>query len=81
MEDTGVRLSEIKRKLARLPGHKLEEVNDFIGFLLSKDRKEEGRIVKMKGVWAGKGFENLDLRREIKKGRQKLSKSILKRSF
>ncbi|MBW2000601.1 MAG: hypothetical protein JRJ29_21910 [Deltaproteobacteria bacterium] len=81
MEDTGARLSEIKKKLARLPGHKLEEINDFIEFLLSKDRSRERRIVQMKGVWAGKGFEKLDLRREIKNGRQELLESISKRSL
>ena len=75
------KLNEIKKKLARLPGHKLEEVDDFIGFLLSKDKVKKPKVVQMKDVWAGKGFENLDLHSEIKKSRKELSKSILKRNL
>jgi hypothetical protein len=36
MQNTGVKLAEIKRKLSRLPGSKLDEVNNFVGFLLSQ---------------------------------------------
>lgn len=81
MQDTNMKLNEIKKKLYRLPDHKLEEVDDFLGFLLSKEKGETGKVVQMKGVWAGKGFEKLNLRKEIKKGRQELSKSILKRGL
>ena len=81
MQDTNTKLNEIKKKLSRLPNYKLEEVDDFVGFLLSKEKGETGKVVQMKGVWAGKGFEKLNLRKEIKKGRQELSKSILKRSL
>jgi hypothetical protein len=34
----------------------------------------------MKGIWAGKGFEKLNIRKDIGKVRQELSKSILKMS-
>ena len=81
MQDTNEILSEIKKKLARLPGHRLEEVDDFLGFLLSKHERKEGKIVHMKGIWAGKGFEKLDLKKEVKKVRQEISKSILERSL
>lgn len=80
MQDMTPKLNEIKKKLARLPGHKLEEVDDFIGFLLSKDKVKKPKVVQMKGIWAGKGFEKLDLHSEINKSRKELSKSILKRS-
>ena len=81
MQDTSMKLNEIKKKLSRLPDHKLDEVDDFVGFLLSKEKEQMGKIVQMKGVWAGKGFEKLNLQKEIKKVRQELSKSILKRDI
>ena len=81
MQDTNIKLNEIKKKLSRLPYHKLEEVDDFLGFLLSKEKEETGKVVQMKGVWAGKGFEKLNLRKEVKKVRQELSKSILKKGL
>ena len=81
MQDTFTKLNVIKKKLSRLPNHKLDEVDDFLGFLLSREKEKPGKVIQMKGIWAGKGFEKLNLRREIKKGRQELSKSILKRSL
>lgn len=79
MQNTGVKLAEIKRKLSRLPGSKLDEVNDFVGFLLSRHKGEERRNIQMKGIWAGKGFEKIDVQKEIKSLRKDISKSILKK--
>lgn len=79
MQNTGVKLAEIKRKLSRIPGSKLDEVNDFVGFLLSRHKGEERRNIQMKGIWAGKGFEKIDVQKEIKSLRKDISKSILKK--
>ena len=79
MQNTGVKLAEIKRKLSRLPGSKLDEVNDFVGFLLSRDKREGRKNIHMKGIWAGKGFEKVDVQKEIKSLRKDISKSILKK--
>lgn len=79
MQNTGVKLAEIKRKLSRLPGSKLDEVNDFVGFLLSRHKGEGRKNIQMKGIWAGKGFEKIDVQKEIKSLRKDISKSILKK--
>jgi len=77
MQNMGIKLAEIKRKLSRLPGHKLDEVDDFVGFLLSRNKGERKKNIQMKGIWAGKGFERVDVQKEIKSLRKDLSKSIL----
>ncbi|MDO9567642.1 MAG: hypothetical protein Q7J15_13020 [Candidatus Desulfaltia sp.] len=79
MQNTGVKLAEIKRKLSRLPGSKLDEVNNFVGFLLSRNKEEGRKNIHMRGIWAGKGFEKIDVRKEIKSLRKDISKSILKK--
>lgn len=79
MQNTGAKLVEIKRKLSRLPGYRLDEVNNFIGFLLSRDKREGRKNIHMKGIWAGKGFEKVDVQKEIKSLRKDISKSILKK--
>ena len=61
MQNTGVKLAEIKRKLSRLPGSKLDEVNNFVGFLLSRHKEEGRKNIHMRGIWAGKGFEKIDV--------------------
>ena len=79
MQNTGVKLAEIKRKISRLPGSKLDEVNNFVGFLLSRHKEERRKNIHMRGIWAGKGFEKIDVRKEIKSLRKDISKSILKK--
>jgi hypothetical protein len=79
MQNTGAKLVEIKRKLSRLPGYRLDEVNNFVGFLLSRDKREGRKNIHMKGIWAGKGFEKVDVQKEIKSLRKDISKSILKK--
>lgn len=79
MQNTGIKLAEIKRKLSRLPGSKLDEVNDFVGFLLSRDKREGRKNIHMKGIWAGKGFEKVDVQKEIKSLRKDIPESILKK--
>jgi hypothetical protein len=79
MQNTGAKLVEIKRKLSRLPGSKLDEVNDFVGFLLSRHKRNGKRNIQMKGIWAGKGFEKVDVQKEVKSLRKDVSKSILRK--
>ena len=79
MQNTGVKLAEIKRKLSLLPGSKLDEVNAFVGFLLSRHKGNGKRNIQMKGIWAGKGFEKVDVQKEVKSLRKDISKSILRK--
>ena len=79
MQNAGVKLVEIKRKLSQLPSGKLDEVNDFVGFLLSRHKGKGRRNIHMRGIWAGKGFEKVDVQKEIKSLRKDISKSILKK--
>jgi len=79
MQDTSMKLNEIKKKLSRLPEHKLDEVSDFIGFVLSREKKKKKTIVQLEGIWEGKGFEKLDLDKELRAVRKEVEKSILKR--
>ena len=43
---SGPKLNEIKKKLSKLPEHKLDEVNDFIGYVLSREKKKKRKIVQ-----------------------------------
>jgi hypothetical protein len=79
MENTAIKLTEIRKKLNRLPDNKLDEVEDFVGFLLFRYERKGTKVVQMKGIWEGKGFERIDAKKEIKSLRKGLSKSILKR--
>ena len=62
-----------------LTASKLDEVDDFLGFILSRHRGEGKKNIRMQGIWTGKGFERLDIGKKIKSVRKELSKSILKK--
>ena len=52
--------SQIKWNLFRVPPDKLEEINDFIEFILYKEQKQKNmKIVNLEGIWEGIGFEKI----------------------
>jgi hypothetical protein len=79
MSTTGLKVAEIKKDLALLPEDKLDEVKDFISFVLSRNKEKKKKIVQMKGIWKGKGFEKLNIDKELKVARKEMAESILKK--
>lgn len=78
MSTTGLKVAEIKKDIALLPEDKLDEVKDFISFVLSRNKEKKKKIVQMKGIWKGKGFEKLNINKELKVARKEMSESIWK---
>ena len=81
MSTTGLKVAEIKKDLALLPEDKLDEVKDFIRFVLSRNKEKKKKIVQMKGIWKGKGFEKLNIDKELKVARKEMAESILKKEI
>jgi len=81
MPTTGLKVSEIKKNLSLLPEDKLDEVKDFISFVLSRNKDNKKTIVQMKGIWKGKGFEKLNIDNELKAARKEMAESILKKKI
>ena len=72
MGNESTSLDDIRKKLSRLPEHKLDEVNDFVTFLLSRHEGRQKKNIRMKGIWAGKGFEKIDIDKEVRKRRKEI---------
>jgi len=81
MSTTGLKVAEIKKDIALLPEDKLDEVKDFISFVLSRNKEKKKKIVQMKGIWKGKGFEKLNIDKELKVARKEMAESILKKEI
>ena len=79
MQTTSLKLTEIQRGIFLLPEEKLDEIKDFIEFILSKSQVKERRVVQLKGIWANKGFEKINIEPELKNIRKEISDSILGR--
>ena len=78
MSNTGIKLARINKQLAMIPSHKLDEVEDFVSFILTRKKIKAEGVVKLGGIWEGMGFEKLNLKKEMKSLRSDLSQAILK---
>ena len=81
MQTASLKLIEIKRDLPLLSEKKLDEVKDFVEFILSKSHVRKRKVVKLKGIWANKGFEKIDIESELKSIRKESSDSILRKKI
>ncbi len=82
MKDDEITMTEVKQKLYRIPPDKLQEVGDFIDFVLMKHgAKQPKRVEKLEGIWKGLGFEGIpDVDKSIRDIRREFEKSLLGRT-
>jgi hypothetical protein len=66
VSNTGIKLARINKQLAMIPSHKLDEVEDFVSFILTRKKIKAKGVVKLGGIWEGIGFEKLNLKKELK---------------
>jgi len=81
MRSRAMKKIEISKKLSIMPEYKIDEVNDFIEFIISKAHVRKRKPVKLRGIWKNKGFENIDLESELKAIRRDLTDSIVNRKI
>jgi hypothetical protein len=79
MSNAGLKIAQINKHLAMIPAHKLDQVEEFVSFILARKKIKAKGVVKLGGIWEGKGFEKLNYKKEMKSLRSDLSKAILKR--
>ncbi len=77
-----ISVTRVKRNLFKIPMDKLDEINDFIEFILKKSKTGSARrIEKLEGIWEGVGFERIaDLEESIREIRDESEKSMTKRA-
>jgi hypothetical protein len=77
--NTSMIKSKIKWNLTQVSPREIEEINDFVESLFQKKQKSP-KIVPLKGIWKGLGFEKIpDLDEEIKKNRKELEEQLSRR--
>ncbi|ODS39321.1 MAG: hypothetical protein A7316_05860 [Candidatus Altiarchaeales archaeon WOR_SM1_86-2] len=81
MQTASLKLIEIKRDLPLLSEKKLDEVKDFVDFILLKSHVRKRKIIKLRGIWQNKGFEKIDIKSELKNIREESSDSILRKKI
>ncbi len=82
MQASATQLTAIQKKLAILPAEKLQQVMDFVDFILSQAQVEHKKIIKLGGTWKNRGFEKIEnLEAEISKIRHEASKGIINKEM
>lgn len=81
MKNQGITIAKVKQKLYRIPPDRLQEIDDFIDFVLTKPlSRPSRRIEKLEGIWKELGFERiLDLDQSIREIRMDSEKTLLDR--
>jgi len=73
-------ITQIQHHLSLLPMEKLQEARDYIEFLFNKTVIHKPGIVKLEGIWKDKGFEKLDLEKELKSARESVEATVMKKA-
>lgn len=79
---TAADIQQIKRRLQRMKPSEISTIKEFVEFLARKNSADVStrKIVRLKGIWKGKGFERIDIEKEIKEVRKELGEQIEKRA-
>jgi len=80
MNTAAIKKTEIIKQLSRASERDLDRIRICIDSVLTGSGPTDQRSHSLKGIWKGKGFDQLeDLEKEVKQVRRKLGDSILKR--
>lgn len=72
---------EIMSNLSFVPTEKLEEIDNFIKYILYATNVKQKKPVSVRGIWAGKGFEKIDIEKELKTLRKDLQDKLDKKEI
>ncbi|NIM12359.1 MAG: DUF2281 domain-containing protein [Candidatus Aminicenantes bacterium] len=72
---------EIISNLSFVPADKLDEISDFIEFILHKSNLKQKEPISVRGIWENKGFENIDIVKELKSIRKEIHAGLDSKKF
>ncbi len=66
MDMVKLKTIEIMNNITLVPAEKLAEIDHFIQLILLNDPALKRRPISVRGIWKNKGFEDLDIEKELK---------------
>jgi hypothetical protein len=80
-EDSSIvkRRKKLQQSISQIPPERLSEVENKIREVLTTRPKNEPK--SLAGIWAGKGFENIDLEKALKEARDAMLRGTLNKSY
>ncbi len=67
---------EIISNLSFVPMDKLEEISNFIEYILFKNKAQHKKPISVRGIWKNKGFEKIDVEQELKDLRKDIQSKL-----
>ena len=82
MKKASIKKTEIQNVINQLPENKLDEIKEYVDYILYKLNIKSQKPKSLKGIWKNKGFEKIkNLEEELKNLRSSLSESVLKKEI
>ncbi|MCK5056629.1 MAG: hypothetical protein KAT34_08240 [Candidatus Aminicenantes bacterium] len=81
MDTANLKKLEIISNLSFVPTEKLDEINNFVQYVLYASQAKKKKKVSVRGIWKNKGFEKIDVEKELKTLRREIQKNLDKKDY
>lgn len=81
MDTANLKKLEIISNLSFVPAHKLDDINNFVQYVLYANQAKKKKKVSVKGIWKNKGFEKIDVEKQLKTFRRGIRENLDKKEF
>jgi hypothetical protein len=72
---------EIINNLSFVPANRLDEIQRFIEYILYTTKARKKRLISVRGIWENKGFEKIDIEKELKDIRKNIQQNLDRKKF
>lgn len=72
---------EIISNLSFVPVNRLDEIQRFIEYILYTTKARKKRPISVRGIWENKGFEKIDIEKELKDIRKNIQQNLDRKKF
>jgi hypothetical protein len=72
---------EIISQLSFVPVNRLDEIQRFIEYILITTKIQKKRPISVRGIWENKGFEKIDIEKELKDLRKNIRMDLDRKKF
>jgi hypothetical protein len=81
MNEMQLKKIKIISNLSMVPMNRLEEVQRFIEYILYTTRAQKKKPISVRGIWENKGFEKIDIEKELKTLRNEIQQNLDRKEF
>jgi hypothetical protein len=81
MDTANLKKLEIISNLSYVPTDKLDEIDNFVQHILYTSQVTKKKKLSVKGIWKNKGFEKIDVEKELKTLRKETQENLDKKNF